>query len=564
MIILNHGKKIEIEVNKKNRQDNLMQLLQDNNIYLSNSCHGNGTCGKCKVRIKNFNLAITEREEKILSKYELEQGIRLACKIRIEDVLKIDAHNEVIVEILETQEESIVVESVDVKGNIDRINKSEAVGRFKRDIYPNKDTYFIAIDIGTTTIAMALVDSLTGDVCETYTSINHQRRYGSDVISRVVAANEGKGQELKQIIEEDLWSGIYYFMNKLDDFENPIDDERRYLSGIVIAGNTTMMHLLMGYSCESLGKAPFISEHLEEKIVSLKECLGYGKRKVPQWIHNVPTILLPGISVFVGSDIFAGLLVCQGFKSEEVSLFLDLGTNGEMVLGNKNRMLSASVAAGPAFEGGNIACGIASVPGSINKVKIKNKKAVVGTINKQMPPLGVCGSGLISLIAQLIREKIINVHGNLCFPFCKDGFPLWIFETGEKIALYQEDVRQFQMAKSAIRSGIEIMMNEYNCQKHEIKYVYLAGGFGNALSKEDVVVTGMLPEEWLEKIEMVGNTALLGAIESGKLMFSKNKSESHYGELIKDVLGKMNTISLVNNEEFQRLYIDNMEFNNRK
>ena len=412
---------------------------------------------------------------------------------------------------------------------------------------------------------MALVDISTGEVCDTYVSVNHQRVYGEDVLSRIVAANEGKGDRLKDCIEKDLWKGIYYFLDKYNCVEKKdawVEEQVGIcISGIVIAGNTTMMHLLMGYSCESLGKYPFVSKYLEEKELFLHECIGVGFKSVPQEVYDIPVLLMPGISAFVGSDIVAGMLACPGFDGKEISYFLDLGTNGEMVLGNRDNMIATSVAAGPAFEGGNIICGTASVPGSICRIKISNRKPVIGTIGKKIPPVGICGSGLISVIAQLRKEKIIDFQGSLQQPFQKEGFSLWTFSDGEKLALYQEDIRQFQMAKSAVRSGIEILRQEYGCQLENVKNVYVSGGFGTNLAIEDIIGSGLLPREWEGKITFLGNTSLLGSIEVGIMRYgTKGKESVSFEVKLRRVLEKMKTVSLAKDEEFKRLYIENIDF----
>ena len=547
MRIINYSKNIVLELNKYTSGNvNLLQTLQDNRIYISNHCHGNGTCGKCKVRIQNCSLKVTESEQKLLSKQELQQGIRLACKISVEELLESDSYDQLEVEILENQEENIVVESVGVKGK-------------------QGSNYFLAIDIGTTTIAMSFVDADTGTVCDSYVSINHQRTFGADVISRIVAANDGKLDRLKESIEQDLWKGIYYFLDNYNFVENKNRLESKEgdirFSGIVIAGNTTMMHLLMGHSCESLGKYPFVSEYLEQREVLLQECIGSGTKMLPQWIYDIPVMLMPGVSAFVGSDIVAGMLACPGFEYQDVNYFLDLGTNGEMVLGSRDTMLATSVAAGPAFEGGNITCGTASIPGSISRVKITNRKPIIGTIGKKMPPIGICGSGLISVIVQLRKEKIIDFQGNLQYPFQKEGFPLWTFSNGEKLAIYQKDIRQFQMAKSAVRSGIEILKQKYGCQLEDVKKVYVAGGFGTNLTEEDILLSGLLPKEWEGKIEFLGNTSLLGSIKAGVRRFGNTEDGVCNLEVKQEyILDRIRTISLANDEEFKRLYIENLNF----
>lgn len=562
MIVINRGKRTEIEINiKEQKQCNLLELLQDKGIYVSNSCRGNGTCGKCKVAIKSDKVLATETDRKFLSDKELEQGVRLACKVKLQELCE-DNESKIVVEIIDELEDEIVVEGIHINDDDTDFKDNNSTMNYIDDTV--KQTYFIAIDIGTTTIAMALVDADTGEVCDTYTAVNHQRIFGADVISRIAASNEGKGKELKRIIEDDLWKGICYFLQESDNLKRKTEipmgrEQELQLKGIVIAANTTMMHLLRGYSCASLGKYPFFSDCLEQTEEKLQDVIGHGNQKVPQWVYEVPVLLMPGISAFVGSDIVAGMLVCNGFEEDELSLFLDLGTNGEMMLGNEERLLAASVAAGPAFEGGNITCGMASVPGSISQIKIVNRKAVVGTIGKKMPPVGICGSGLISIIASLLREKMIDVHGNLAAPYSQDGFALWTFSNGNKIALYQEDIRQFQMAKSAIRSGIDILLKEYGCQAQDIKKVYIAGGFGTHLVADDVIVCGLLPREWEGKIEFLGNTALKGAIEVGKNNYGNEKNLS-LGKKKRNVLEKSKTVSLATSEEFQQVYIKNMNF----
>ena len=566
-------KKISINVKTEYKEwdvcgkqgQNLLEVLQENNIEVSNSCYGNGTCGKCKIKVLSGTLPITDDDKRMLSQAELEQGIRLACKVKLDKIQKIDGENvkytdiqeELYIELLGETEENIIVEGISRK-NSEKTNSS----------------FFIAIDIGTTTIAMVLVDEETGEVCDTYTSLNHQRKYGADVISRIVAAGDGKAEELKQLIEQDLWEGICK-LTWIKDIDNgadvtteckntssPMRDNMRQgrkISRMVIAGNTTMIHLLMGYSCENLGKYPFVSEHLEAIECNLKECItgeanrNMAKDSLYSELTDTPIIICPGISTFVGGDIVAGIISCPGFETKDISLLIDLGTNGEMVLGNEEKLLVASTAAGPAFEGGNIICGTASIPGSIDKVKIQNQKAVVKTIKNKMPPIGVCGTGLVSLIAQLKQNKIMDAQGNLRYPYSENGFLLWTQNHGDSIKIYQKDIREFQMAKSAIRAGVEILMEEYGCLAEDIKHVYLAGGFGTNVAIEDVIVTGILPGEFREKIVPIGNGALQGAIQVGiQVTIGMRK--------IKNIKNRTKNLSLAEHKSFQKRYLKYLEF----
>lgn len=585
--VLRGEKELSIE---SHQNQNLMAMLLENNISVSNTCHGNGTCGKCKIRVVEGYLPITEADRRSLTENELKQGIRLACKaniraglqekevnertkeIFVEKVCKTE-QEELWIEIVGESEEEIVVESISEKEAIVGLrekNKTNEYGEERTYVKQNDNSiqkefvqvklrnknHFIAIDIGTTTIAMALIDEITGEVINTYTSLNHQRKYGADVISRITAANSGKAEELKKLIEEDLWKGIKALV---------VTEKETNLNKVIIAGNTTMIHLLMGYSCESLGKYPFVSEHLKQIQCTLKECIGRFQNheskinmisdeeetKVYSKYENTPVTILPGISAFVGGDIVADVVACEGFETEEICLLIDLGTNGEMVLGNKDRLLTASAAAGPAFEGGNITCGMASIPGSICQVKIQNQKAIIRTIKSEMPPNGICGTGLVSAMAQLKQNRLINEDGELKQPYHKNGFPLWIFENGEKIALYQKDVREFQMAKAAIRAGIEILMEEYGCIPAEVKSVFIAGGFGRAINIEDILTTGIMPEAFRDKISIIGNGVLHGIFSLG----TKAVTTKH----VEMICQRAENVTLSQKESFQKKYVEYMK-----
>lgn len=627
----------ELVLNEVQKQ-NLLDILHQNNIIIPNPCHGSGTCGKCKIKVLSGYLPITEADRRKLSEDELEQGIRLACKANIGKkwgkiqyeqeaketcVEKVDEteREELCIEIVRGFEEDIVVEgilSIKDKREIKKEKQSKdlkANEQYKQKQDIEGTNCFIAVDIGTTTIAMALVDEETGKIIDTYTSLNHQRKYGSDVISRIKAANDGKAEELKQLIEEDLWKGIsrlitseYKTEGKKEEKtniekESGMENRNIELSNVIIAGNTTMIHLLMGYSCLSLGKHPFYSEHLEQIECKLDECLTfclnnnifseenacdmnnegklysvYDEKRMQKEYKKMPVTILPGISAFVGGDIVAGILACPGFETSDVCLLVDLGTNGEMVLGNHKKLMAASTAAGPAFEGGNITNGIACVPGSIEKVKIQNQKAVIKTIKNEMPPIGVCGTGLVSVMAQLKRSKLMDSNGILRYPYNEKGFPLWTQKNGEKIAIYQNDIREFQMAKSAIRAGVEILIEEYGCEAKDVKHVYLAGGFGTNLSEEDVLDVGIFPEEWKGRIVSIGNGALQGAIQVGRVKAEEWKkilelNQSHENILKTDIKisneqywntdnikKNVRTLSLAEHKSFQEKYLKYMNF----
>ncbi|MGN1315162.1 MAG: ASKHA domain-containing protein [Lachnospiraceae bacterium] len=506
----------------------VLEALQKADIYIPALCAGRGTCGKCKIRILEGQVTETRFDT------DQEQG-RLACKTC--------ALTDIVVELEKGDEQEIVVEGVKASAK-----SHSAYG----------EHYFIAVDIGTTTIAMALVVEESGETRTTHAALNRQRMHGADVISRIAAANNGHLEELHRLITEDLWQGIGLLT----------ENGRIPISKVVIAANTTMVHLLMGYSCESLGRHPFFSEHLGLLNTTLGEIMaditaakkdksaiaGYDETEAESRL-GVPLVVLPGISAFVGSDITADLLICPGFREEGVSLLLDMGTNGEMVIGNGNRLIASSTAAGPAFEGGNITCGIGSIPGAINQVKIMNRRAVIGTIGGKQSATGICGTGIIAGMAELKRNRLMNPEGTLQPPYDKTGYPLWSSPRGEKIAIYQQDIRQLQLAKGAIRAGMEQLMEAYGCKPNEVDRVYLAGGFGTKLPIQEAIEIGLFPKEFTGKIIAIGNGALQGAIAYGR------KEEALTGnKQLEEILKRVEGLNLALAEGFEERYLKYLDF----
>ncbi|MCI7595530.1 MAG: ASKHA domain-containing protein [Lachnospiraceae bacterium] len=469
----------EIEI-VGSREQTLLEILQEAGVYLPALCAGRGTCQKCRVKVLEGQVETGQEEN----------GVCLACKT--------SPVTDVVLELPREDEREILVEGMERA--VSTGDEIEELTLTERN--------FIAVDIGTTTIAMALVGESSGEIKDTYAALNRQRMYGADVISRIAAANGGQLSLLRQLIAEDLWQGV----------EKLAKEGSRPVTKVVIAANTTMVHLLMGYDCGSLGRHPFISEHLEMIQTTLGDIRTDIDRRVCQEdiLSLLPVIILPGISAFVGGDITADLLVCPGFEEEGISLLLDMGTNGEMVIGNNRRLVAASTAAGPAFEGGNITCGTGSIPGAVNQVRIVNRRAVIGTIGGKQPPVGICGTGIIGGIAELKRNRIMDRGGTLQAPYGDKGFPLWVAPTGEKIALYQQDIRQIQLAKGAIRAGMEQLMEAFGCMPGEVDRVYLAGGFGTGLPIDAAMEIGLLPKEFGGKVTGIGNGALQGAIACGR------------------------------------------------
>jgi uncharacterized 2Fe-2S/4Fe-4S cluster protein (DUF4445 family) len=316
------------------------------------------------------------------------------------------------------------------------------------------------------------------------------------------------------------------------------------LTKIVIAGNTTMGHLFCGFPCESLGVAPYTPVDISTIRRSASEVFGWEK-------SEAEVVLLPGISTYVGADITAGMYVTGMHETEEVSLLVDLGTNGEMAIGNKDRFLVTSTAAGPAFEGGNISCGVAGIPGAICHVQIEKDNILTETIGNQTP-VGLCGTGVIETVYELQKNEWIDETGLLEEDYFEDGVSLAKDAKGEDIIFWQQDVREIQLAKSAVRAGLECLLLKFGVTYEDIAHVYIAGGFGYKMDLSKAAGIGMLPKELLPKMQAVGNSSLGGAMAG--LLGAQAVEE------MKQIVAKSEEVSLAMSKEFNDFYMDYMMF----
>ena len=256
--------------------------------------------------------------------------------------------------------------------------------------------------------------------------------------------------------------------------------------------------------------------------------------------------ILPGISTFVGADIVSGIVACGMDESEEICILVDLGTNGEMAIGNRDRILSASTAAGPAFEGGNISCGIPGIPGAVCSVEIEDGKAKVQTIGGS-PASGICGTGVLEVVYELLKEELIDETGLLDDDYFDDGFPV-----AEGVVFTGKDVREVQLAKSAVRAGMEVLIEAYGTDYDHIGKLYLAGGFGQKIDLEKAVGIGLLPEELLDRMYPVGNSSLAGAVMAAR--------DPAILERMAETALRSEETALAESPLFSDLYMDHMFF----
>ena len=395
--------------------------------------------------------------------------------------------------------------------NTSCIRRSVSRGRFEivSDFdYTVSAANGVAIDIGTTTIAVVRFEN--GKAAAEKTELNAQRRFGADVLSRIEAANRGRGAELQAVIEYQLRKMI----NDVGGAELPA----------VIAANTTMISLYMGWDCTGLGLYPFKAHCLDT-------------------VQKDNITVTGGISAFVGGDITSGLYMCGFAESEEINLFVDLGTNGEMAIGNRHRILCTSTAAGPAFEGGRISCGTGSVEGAICSVDLKNNR--IETIGNK-PPCGICGSGITELVSELLDNGYCDSTGRFKERY-SDGVTIT-----EGVIFTQQDMREFQTAKAAVRAGIELLIEEYGAREADIKHVYIAGGFGKRLNIEKACRIGLLPHRLRGRYKAVGNSSLGGA---AKLL--ENRSGFY---AIDELKAAAHDFCLAENRRFAEEFVKYMNF----
>lgn len=502
-------------MDKKNQT--ILEWYREHQKRIDAPCGGNGVCGKCRVRFKTEAPIPTIRERELLSIRELENGIRLACVCKM-PVGGMD-----------------VLEPVDDLGREEKIEKniwkeeSNLSGNEHKNDLQAEQVYGVAIDIGTTTLVMSLVSLLSGQTLGSVSELNPQRMYGADVMTRIRAANEGNLKMLQNIVKKALEKMFERLLKQCDI-------RMEQVKKVAIVGNTTMLHLLCGYSCEGLGRAPFTPESLTMKRWNSKEC---GAKLA----EDAMIYVLPGVSTFVGADIVAGIYACDMDLKDEVGLLVDIGTNGEMVIGSRQGFFVTSTAAGPVFEGGAISCGMPAISGAITHLTYQNDKWLYECLGDRMPQ-GICGSGLIDLAAELYQNQIIDENGTLSEAYFEEGCEV-VKES--EISILQSDIRQLQMGKAAIRAGIEILK-----EKIEPSYMYVAGAFGKGLCLDNVIKIGMFGREDRSLLVTVGNTALEG---TKKFLLDQNGEER-----LERIVEIAEEIILAREPEFEELYICNMQF----
>lgn len=496
----------------------LYDALQAADISFLAPCAGNGTCGACKIKVLEGELEITKKDRELLSQKELEDGFRLACQAYPNKFCSVEIPGEEFVAVTDYQgmEKGLLQEELK-----SQYNKSEK--SFE------KEEYAIAIDLGTTTLAYELFSMETGKTIRTETSLNPQRIYGADVITRMGQSDNGRREMLKNVLRQAMKKDIAKLLE---------DMEIVTVRFVAISGNTAMVHLFMGYSCEGLDRYPF---HPVTLNAISSDALTLQLMDIA-----VPVQITAGISAYVGGDILAGLVSQNILSEEKPCLFLDLGTNAEMALFNGNgKMYVTSAPAGPAFEAANISCGVPGVEGAISAITISGENQVIQTIGEK-EAIGFCGSGILEAIYELLKNQHIDETGLLADAFFEKGYPVGKFK------ITQNDIRQIQLAKSAVFSAIIILLKRAGLKASDIEKIYLAGGFGFYLNMEKAIGIGLFPSDFSGKVQLIGNASLYGTKQILRRMVTDKD--------LSEVVFFCEEIYLANEKEFQDIFMNHMNF----
>lgn len=596
-----------IEEEKVQSGINLLEFLRKNSIEVASPCGGHGTCGKCRIRVKGHDEEACGKELQLLGEGAANEGYRLACYVAVQKDIDIypeatDTRAAIMTEghrkelkldpVVEKKLVELPMPTIhDQRGDLERVlaydNEKRCrfnlkqIGRLPEllrvhdfhssfilsednliGIEPGDTTgtlYGMAVDIGTTTIAAYLLNLNTGREEGVYSCMNPQRKYGADVISRINHMMERP--EGLQEMNETIVSCMNEITEKLSQ-KAGINTKEIY--AVVFVGNTTMMHLLMGLPPRHIASAPFIP------VVT------GAQRLVPEDIgikinSQGIVVILPSVSAYIGADTVAAVLSSGMFEDERISLLVDIGTNGEVVLGNKSWMYSCSVAAGPAFEGAQIRNGIGGIYGAIDTMNFTEglKYTTIGSGKA----VGICGSGIVDAVAGMLARGIIDEMGRIVdadeLPEAAAevyGFRLVELQEGRAfliveaeacdantdITITQKDIRELQNAKAAVAAGIITLVKEAGIRMDDIENVYLAGGFGSYLNIDSSLAIGLLPRELKGKIKAIGNAAGTGAVEA-LLSCKAIKTACRVGE-------NMKYVELSSNKDFVEEYVNSMGF----
>jgi len=595
---------------------NLRQAILDTGLTIDSSCGGVGTCGRCKVKVLKGQAGT--KKSKFISQKDKKEGYVLSCITTVKSDMEVEIPEQKKVKakiaegrfgpeefkdyagVSSSEISEVEVSPWIIKENLTIDRPSLSCGtsdlyRLKKSItaktgikdpgvpihlirqlphdlrkedwdvtvimdrkngsmidihsgHLEKNIYGIALDIGTTSLVMYLVDLLKGKIIGTQSGYNPQIRFGEDIINRIVFSNKRGGlSQLRGVMIDTLNKMILKILN--DTGINARD-----VVSIMIAGNPTMMHLFYGVPPRYIREEPYVT-------VANRFSDSTAREVGIKHLSNAHVYSLPGIASYLGGDITSGVLASGMFREKELALFIDLGTNGELVVGNSEWMMGCSCSAGPAFEGGGVKCGIRAADGAIEKVSIDQESysCYIDVIG-DCPPEGICGSGLIDIIGEMYLRGVIDRKGkfnrdigNKYLECSAEGDCQYILvpagdsATGKNIYISEVDIDNLIRAKSAVYAGIRTLLEEVDLSTFDLEKIYIAGGLGKHLNVRNAVTIGMLPDIDLKKYHFLGNTSVTGAYLS---LMSDNK----YNESVK-ISEHITYIELSVNMKFMDRYV---------
>jgi uncharacterized 2Fe-2S/4Fe-4S cluster protein (DUF4445 family) len=587
--------------------ESLLEAARSAGVELVSICGGKGSCGGCRVRVMGGKLSSpTLEEESVFTPIELEEGYRLACQARPLTDVKIDVPSESLATMQRLQVEGqgvrlvgkriiipvdLVLEPAsltDLRSDTARLRDALQVKgypsvSFSPDVLFNLSGFLrgqnwrvraalrgdrvvallpedarilgLAVDVGTTKVAAYFLDLESGEVLAVRGAMNPQISYGEDVISRIAYSNENDGGR------ETLQGRVVATLNgMIAEMCGEADVSLEQIVEAVIVGNTAMHHLLAGLPVRQLAMAPYVpavGEALELPAGEIELDISPGA-----FIH-----LPPNIAGFIGADHVSMLLSTDIWQAENTVVALDIGTNTEITLAVNGRMLSCSCASGPAFEGAHIRDGMRAAPGAIERVQIKNGQSNIYTIGEK-PPVGICGSGILDAVAELLKDGIIDHRGSF-----QEGAPNvreWMSTQhkefllvpsddtghGKDIVVTQSDINEIQLAKGAIRAGLEILLEEVGGAAGDIDEFIIAGAFGTYLNVGSAMTVGMFPELPRERFRQVGNAAGTGAQQM--LISAERRSVAD------EIPERVEYVELTTHAGFEKAFMKAMFFDGRK
>jgi uncharacterized 2Fe-2S/4Fe-4S cluster protein (DUF4445 family) len=579
-----------------------------NGIAIDSTCGGYGTCKKCKVKVTAGDVPPSKLDSRAFTPSEISEGWRLACLVRTVTDISIDVPplttrpkaatvgvgRQVILRpavqkrYVELTEPTLHDQRTDIIRLLDAVDDIEAsvslsairhlpqllrASNFKVtavfieqeliDIEPGDTTairYGIAFDLGTTTVVATLLDLNTGAPLAVASMLNKQQPFGADVITRISATmlDPTALDRLRALAQATLSELTNEVCTEADI--NPLN-----VYEVALAGNATMTQLVLGIDPEPLGVAPFIMASADYPDIAASE-LGLS-------IHpRAKAVILPSLGAYVGGDIVAGALASGMDRDKRLRLFIDVGTNCEIILGNGEKILATAAPAGPAFEAASIKCGVRAAAGAIETVKIVDGDIVIGTI-EDSPAIGICGSGLVDVCASLVQVGLLDHSGRFvsdaiaaeASPILasrlldRDGERVFVLTWGANVGdpsdavfLTQRDIRELQFAKAAIATGWALLLEEFNVEARDIQQVLLAGSFGSYLSPASAVKIGLVPKLSVLRIISAGNVAGEGA-----KMVLLSAQERHGANALLD---EIDYIELSDRADFNDKFVERLSF----